>query len=259
MGEEEPQFLIAGSGEAARRIAFRAGPSPDGRPGLFWLPGFKSDMASTKASALAAWAAEHGFGMTRFDYSGHGLSEGRFQDGTIGRWLEDAAAVFAEVAKGPQILVGSSMGGYVALLLVRKLAPGRAQRIRALVLIAPAWDMTELIWEQLSPVQRAELEQDGMVPLPSAYGDPLPVTRALIEEGRNHLLEGQRFEPGCPVRIVHGRLDAEVPFSRSQALTTFLTGDSTVLIEVADGDHRLSRPEDLNRLYSVVADLARER
>ncbi len=202
MSESEPQFLDVGPGEVvpARRIAYRADPAPADGIGLFWLPGYKSDMASTKATELAAFARAKGYGCTRFDYSGHGVSSGAFEDGTIGAWLEEAEAVFRRLTEGRQIIVGSSMGGYIALLLLRRLMtmhPEEAARIVGLVLIAPAWDMTEeLMWKQFNLKARRELQDTGVFRQPSEYGEPYAITRALIEEGRSHLMAKKPFDPG---------------------------------------------------------------
>jgi pimeloyl-ACP methyl ester carboxylesterase len=215
-----------------------------------------SDMGSTKATALSGWTRERGLGFTTFDYSGHGKSEGRFVDGTIGAWLNEAEVIFRQVTNGPQIVIGSSMGGYIALLLLRRLlesSPADAARLKALVLIAPAWDMTEeLMWKQFPEDARQELLAKGVYPRPSDYGEPYPITRQLIEEGRQHLFAGKPFDPGRPVEILHGRLDRDVPFAHGKALAGFLTGGHARLTEVPDGEHRLSRPEDLARLYKIL-------
>ncbi len=243
-----------------REIAVLATKTPkrDGT-GLFWLPGYKSDMASTKAWALADFAVGR-FGCTRFDYSGHGRSGGRFEDGTIGDWLDDAAAIFTKVTAGPQIVIGSSMGGYIALLLLARLlaqAREQAARIKAIVLIAPAWDMTEeLMWKAFSGEQKAALEADGFVLRPSDYGEPYKITKRLIEEGRGHLLSGKPFDPGRPVHIFQGMLDDSVPPDHSRRLLELLPGGRVRLVEVADGDHRLSRDQDIAALCAVVATLA---
>lgn len=240
----------------------QSGPAADS-PGLFWLPGYKSDMASTKASALSEFARSR-FAMVRFDYSGHGASGGRFEAGTIGRWLDEAEAVFRSVAlpltSGRYIVIGSSMGGYLALLMLRRLigrAPHEAVRIGALALIAPAWDMTErLMWDAFTPEQRAGLLRDGYWLRPSAYGEPYQITRALIEEGRAHLLDGKPFDPGRPVHILQGLDDVDVPAAHTRGLLNILTGDWVRLEEVSGGNHRLSRPEDVGRLCEVVSGLA---
>jgi len=256
----EPQMLPVGRGAEAREIPFIARRSSNpGRPGLFWLSGFMSEMASTKATAVAEWAAAHDLSSTRFDYSGHGISAGRIEDGTIGQWLEEAEAIFSEVTRGPQIVIGSSMGGHIALLLLRKLMrerPIEAARIKALVLIAPAWDMTEeLMWKRFPDEVRREIQDCGFFKQPSAYAEPYTITRRLIEDGREHLFARQPFNPGRPVVIVQGLLDVDVPASHTRELTTFLTGGRVKLIEVADAEHRLSRPQDLDLLFSELGKL----
>lgn len=227
-------------------------------PGLFWLGGFKSDMSGTKASALADYAARAGRAFVRFDYSGHGESDGKFEHGTISSWLEDAVAVFESQTQGPQILVGSSMGGWMALLLARALAKKKqAAQLAGMVLIAPAPDFTEdLMWAQFSPEVRSEIEQKGSWQRPSAYGeDPYPITRALIEDGRKHILLNKPIELGCPVRILQGAQDADVPYAHALKLVSCLAQDDVVLTLVKDGDHRLSRPEDLERLFGIIDEL----
>ncbi len=263
MSDREPQFLdIGAQGSAApRRIAYlHEDAIVSSGLGLFWLPGYKSDMASTKATELARYARERGFGCTRFDYSGHGLSSGTFEDGTIGAWLGEAEAVFATVARGPQIVIGSSMGGHIALLLLRRLLaerPEHARRIKALVLIAPAWDMTEeLMWKQFSDEARRQLMETGVYLQPSEYDEPYAITRALIEDGRQHLLARAPFDPGRPVVILQGAQDASVPIAHTRELLTFLKGSAIKLIEIPDGEHSLSRPEDLALLFATLDELA---
>jgi len=251
---ETLKFIDVGSGRDARSIAVRAF---DGTaPGLFWLGGFKSDMRGTKAEALDRWAGEHGRSCIRFDYSGHGESGGDFVDGTIGRWLEDSVAVFEGFAKGPQVLVGSSMGGWIALLLARELrrrAVAEAS-IAGMVLIAPAVDFTEeLMWNKFSPAVRQEIETTGAWQRPSQYDNaPYPITRRLIEDGRKHLLLGGLIETGCPVRILQGVEDPDVPWGHAVELVSRLGQDDVVLTLVKDGDHRLSRPEDIERMIAAV-------
>jgi pimeloyl-ACP methyl ester carboxylesterase len=253
----EAQFLEVGLGASRRRIAYIR--APGGAPGMLWLAGFRSDMASTKATALAEWAGRRGLACTRFDYSGHGQSEGRFEDGTIGRWLDEARTVFAHATEGPQIVVGSSMGGYVALLLLRQLmaeAPADSRRIAALVLIAPAWNMTEaLMWQQFPETAREALARDGVWHRPSQYGDPYPITRELIEEGRSHLIPPAAWDPGRPVHILHGRLDPDVSLAHSLALVRILGSDAMCLTVIRDGEHRLSRPKDLAVLFGIIEGL----
>src|ERR1700675_3089011 len=218
--DREPAFIEVGKDDGGRRIAVRA--RKGATPGLFWLGGFNSDMKGTKALALDAWAAERHRACVRFDYSGHGESGGDFIEGTIGRWLEESVAVFEQFCAGPQVVIGSSMGGWMALLLAREIAsrPESRASLAGLVLIAPAPDFTEqLMWNRFSPEIRQEIQTKGVWLRPSQYGDPHPVTRALIEEGRNHLLLGSAIKVGCPVRILQGAQDPDVPWRHAFALT----------------------------------------
>jgi pimeloyl-ACP methyl ester carboxylesterase len=255
----EPAFIDVGEGPSVRRIAVRARPAQGAgqAPGLFWLSGFNSDMKGTKAVALDAWAAERGRACVRFDYSGHGESGGRFVDGTIGRWLEDAVAVFSQFCQGPQVVVGSSMGGWMALLLARELLRRpRGATLAGLVLIAPAPNFTEeLMWKGFSPDIRKQIEETGVWLRPSDYGEPYPITKALIEEGRNHLLLGSAINVGCPVRILQGAQDPDVPWQHAFALAHRLPADDVVLTMIQDGDHRLSRPQDIARILAAVAEI----
>jgi pimeloyl-ACP methyl ester carboxylesterase len=254
--EQDLAFLEVGEAGARRRIAARA--RAGGTPGLFWLSGFNSDMRGTKAVALDGWAAEHHRACVRFDYSGHGESAGTFVDGTIGRWLEESVAVFEQFCVGPQVVVGSSMGGWMALLLAREIARRPASRaaLAGLVLIAPAPDFTEeLMWKGFSPEIRREIETAGVWLRPSPYGAPYPITRALIEEGRHHLLLGGAIEVGCPVRILQGAQDPDVPWRHAFALAHRLPADDVVLTMIQDGDHRLSRPQDIARMLAAVAEI----
>ncbi len=254
------EFLEIGTGSEARSIAVRtrAGASP----GLLWLGGFKSDMKGTKAVALDQWADEHGRAFVRFDYSGHGESGGNFVDGTIGRWLEEAVAVFRACCVGPQVAIGSSMGGWLALLLARELKrEATAQRqaaatVAGLVLIAPAVDFTEeLMWKRFPPAVKRQIETQGAWERPSQYAEePYLITRRLIEEGRQHLLLDGLIETGCPVRILQGVEDPDVPWRHAVELVSRLAQDDVVLTLVKDGDHRLSRPEDIERLIRAVAE-----
>jgi len=251
-----PAFIEIGSAGEMRRIAVRA--RQGSTPGLFWLGGFKSDMQGTKALALEAWAHDHGRACIRFDYSGHGESGGDFVDGTIGRWLEESVAVFERFAAGPQVVIGSSMGGWMALLLARELigrrAPGAS--LAGLVLIAPAPDFTEeLMWKGFSSEIRHQIETSGKWLRPSEYGDPYPITRHLIEEGRKHLLLGGAIEVGCPVRILQGAKDPDVPWKHAFALAHRLPADDVVLTVIQDGDHRLSRPQDIARIIAAVEEI----
>ena len=253
---ESPRLIDVGQPDAIRRIAVRI--REGGQPGLFWLGGFKSDMQGTKAVALDAWAAERKRACVRFDYSGHGESGGNFVDGTIGQWLEESVAVFEQFCAGPQGVIGSSMGGWMALLLVRELSRRPAARgsLKGLVLIAPAPDFTEeLMWKGFSPEIRHQIETSGVWLRPSEYGDPYPITRNLIEEGRKHLLLGGSIEVGCPVHILQGAQDPDVPWKHAFALTHRLPAEDVVLTMIQDGDHRLSRPQDIARILAAVAEI----
>jgi pimeloyl-ACP methyl ester carboxylesterase len=257
MNDNGLKFLHIGEGGERRAIAVRA--QAGAAPGLFWLGGYKSDMKGAKAQALADWAARRQRACVRFDYSGHGESEGSFTDGTIGRWLAESLGVFDAFSHGPQILVGSSMGGWIALLLVRALQQRRqagAASVAGLVLIAPAVDFTEeLMWKRFTPQIKRELAETGVWARPSQYSpEPYLVTRQLIEEGRSHLMLGGMIECGCPVRILQGVADPDVPWQHAKALVARLACDDVVLTLVKDGDHRLSRPEDIERLIGAVAE-----
>jgi len=239
-----------------RNIAVRARAGAE--PGLFWLSGFNSDMKGTKAVALDQWAEAHGRACVRFDYSGHGESGGAFTDGTISKWLAEALAVFDSFCKGPQIVVGSSMGGWIALLLARELLrrENPAAKLAGLVLIAPAPDFTEAtLWKGLPSKIRKQIEQEGVWMRPSEYGDPYPITRALIEDGRNHLLLNGSIEVGCPVRIFQGRQDPDVPWEHAITLVSHMPGDDVILTMIQDGDHRLSRPQDIARILAAVEEI----
>lgn len=263
MASPEAKFIEVGHGADCRRIAtiVENGRSVSG-PGLLWLPGFKSEMTSTKVSALARWASDQGVAMTRLDYTGHGQSPGRIEDCTIGGWLEEVKAVFKVLTEGPQVVVGSSMGGHLALLLLRDLmrdAPQEASRLTALVLIAPAWDLTErLMKPRLSEAAKRAIAEKGVWLRPSRYGDgPYPITRRLLEEGGRHLIGSAPFNPGRPVHILHGLQDPDVPWEHTLDLVAHLDGDWTRVIAVPDGDHRLSRQEDIELLLGTVQDARR--
>jgi|SRR5271165_684617 len=251
---DQPDVIEVGY-PPARRIAVRA--RGGGGPGLFWLGGFNSDMKGTKALALDAWAAEHGRACVRFDYSGHGESGGQFVDGTIGRWLDEALAVFEQFCAGPQVVVGSSMGGWMALLLAREVKRRQTKAsLAGLVLIAPAPDFTEeLMWKGFSPQAKREIEDKGVWHRPSEYGDPYPITKNLIQEGRNHLILGGTIEVGCRVRILQGAQDPDVPWQHAMRLTHRLPAEDVVLTMIQDGDHRLSRPQDIARIIAAVAEM----
>jgi alpha-beta hydrolase superfamily lysophospholipase len=216
-------------------------------------------MLSTKAERLDQWAAEQGRASLRFDYSGHGESGGRFEDGTIGSWLEDSLALIEAETEGPQILVGSSMGGWIALLVARALAErDAAHRLAGMVLIAPAVDFTEaLMWARLPPEARHDIESKGVWMRPTPYApEPYPVTRALIEDGRRHLLLDDTVRSHCPVHILQGMQDPDVPWEHAMTLVHHLAGDPVTVTLIKDGDHRLSREEDIERLLAAVAGIA---
>jgi pimeloyl-ACP methyl ester carboxylesterase len=227
---------------------------PGRGPTVVFLPGFGSDMAGEKATTLAAWCGATGRAMLRLDYSGHGVSGGEFTDGSIGRWAEDARFVISRLVEGDRILVGSSMGGWIALMLARA-AP---ERVTGLVGIAAAPDFTERMWEKMTDTDRATLARDGMVERPSNYGDPYRITRGLIEDGRRHLLMDAPIPLRCPVRLLHGQQDADVPWQLALTIAERVVSSEVQVTLVKDGDHRLSRPQDLVLLRRTVAALLDE-
>ena len=222
---------------------------PGRGPGVVFLGGFNSDMTGSKAEALAAHCAASGRAFLRFDYSGHGASGGRFVDGTIGRWAADAAAVLDALTEGPQVLVGSSMGGWIALLLAARLRPGR---VAGLIGIAAAPDFTRRMRAALTPDAQAALARDGVWLRPSQYGDPYPIARALIEEGEAQCLLDAPIPLAVPVRLLHGQQDPDVPWDLSLAIAERLAGPDVRVVLVKDGDHRLSRPQDLALLTRTL-------
>ena len=229
---------------------------PGRTPTLVFLPGLRSDMQGTKAQLAAALCAEHGYACLRLDYSGHGASGGRFEDGTIGSWADDARLLLDQLTAGPVVLAGSSMGGWIALLLARE----RPARIAGLLGIAPAPDFTErLMWASMMPQERERLLRDGVLRVPSEYGEPLPITRALIEDGRRHLvLDSGKIPVACPVRLLHGQMDPDVPWELSLTLAAQLASRDVRLTLIKDGNHRLSRPADLALLRAALLDLLGE-
>lgn len=242
-------------------LAFRSDGRDDlGRCGFVWLGGYRSDMEGSKAEALAALARETRRPCLRFDYSGHGASGGLFVDGTISRWLEQSAHMLLTHGRGPRILVGSSMGGWLTLLLYRHLQhsdAAAAQRIRGLVLLAPAADMTsDLMWNEFPEEVRRELNQKGVWLRPSAYGEPYAITLRLIEDGRRHLMLEQGLDVHCPVRILQGDVDPDVPAAHAVRVFAALRGADVTLTLVKGGDHRLSTPGNLALLRETVLRLA---
>lgn len=236
----------------AGKLAYRHTTSRSGK-GFVWCSGFNSDMQGTKVLELEAWAVKAGHGFTAFDYFGHGDSEGAFEDGTITTWRNDTLAILDEVASGPQIIVGSSMGAWMAMLAARE----RPDRVAGLVLIAPAPDFTaRLMWPSLPSEGRFAITQDGKWMQPSAYGEPVLITRALIESGAQHNVMGAPFEFAGPVRIIQGMRDEDVPHTHAQALMETITAEDLTFTLVKDGDHRLSRPHDIARLVATCDEIA---
>ncbi|MFV3127313.1 alpha/beta hydrolase [Niveispirillum sp. KHB5.9] len=247
----EGETAIHSLDRAGTAIAYRH--SPGVVPGLMFLTGFRSDMGGGKAVALERWARARGRAFTRFDYHAHGLSGGDWADGSIGRWRDDALAVLDQVAQGPQILVGSSMGGWIALLL----ALARPDRVAGLLGVAPAPDFTErMIRPRLRPAEIEALERDGRFIAPSAY-DPAgyPITRHLLEEARAHLLLPGPIPLRCPVRLLHGQRDPDIPWRTSLELAEALQAEDVRVTLVKDGDHRLSRDADLALMLQLAGEL----
>ncbi len=225
-------------------------------PGVVFLTGYMSDMTGGKATRIEAFCRDRGRAFVRFDYLGHGASSGRFVDGTIGRWAEDAVAVLDALTDGPQILVGSSLGGWIMLLAALR----RPERIAGLVGTAAAPDFTEdLIIPSLSAEQRAQLDIDGVVPVYSPYDpEPTPVTRRILEDGRDHLVLREEIAIDCPVRLIHGMQDPDVPWQTALRLADRLRSPDVEVQLVKAGDHRLSEARDLDRLCATLEALLRQ-
>ncbi len=222
------------------------------QPNLLFLPGFFSDMTGSKASFLAVRCVASGRRLTRFDYRGHGQSSGKFVDGCIGDWLADAVAVVDTLTTGKLILVGSSMGGWIMLLL----ALTRPERVAGLVGIAAAPDFTQdLVWELLTPAQKQEMQNNGAIYEPSEYGDPLPYTLKLVEDGRKHLLLRAPIPITAPVRLIQGKLDKDVPWQTAEKLAAQLQSKDVRVTYIEDGEHRLSRDSDLEILWQEVSSI----
>lgn len=236
------------------RLAYHR--TPGRNPGVVFLTGYMSDMTGQKAVRLEAFCRTRGQAFLRFDYSGHGASSGAFTDGTIGRWAADAIAVLDRLTEGPQVLVGSSLGGWIMLLAAR----ARTERIEGLLGVAAAPDFTEdLILPALSPSERERLEKEGMVPVYSPYDpQPTPVTRLILEEGRQHLVLRAPIPLTCPVRLIHGMRDSDVPWKTSLRLANRLASEDVEIALVKAGDHRLSEPRDLDRLCETLELLLRK-
>lgn len=225
-------------------------------PTTVFLPGFRSDMTGSKALAVEGWCRARGTACLRLDYSGHGASGGRFEEGSIGEWTADALVLMDRLTEGGLVLVGSSMGGWIALLA----ALARPARVAGLLGVAAAPDFTEaLMWDAMMPAEQAALRRDGVMHLPSQYGEPTPVTWKLIEEGRRHLLMDRPIPIGCPVRLLHGQRDPDVPWETSLRLAERLESSDVEVTLVKGGDHRLSRDQDLavlERLHGALVNQA---
>lgn len=237
------------------RIAYRSIAGED--PCVVWLGGFKSDMTGTKAEALAKWASRAGRFYLRFDYSGHGASEGRFEDGTISAWLSDALAAINALTDGPLILVGSSMGGWIAALAALRLQ----ERLAGIVFIAPAPDFTEeLMWNQMTGPERDAILKEGRLIEHSQYSDePTIITRALIEDGRKHLILGDAIDIACPVRIIQGMADPDVPWRHALKFADSIACDDVELTLIKSGDHRLSKPHEIAKIIKTLESLTDRR
>jgi len=236
-----------------RRLAYRYTASSASDLTYVWLCGFKSDITGSKVMCLEAWAKEAGHGFLAFDYSGHGESGGAFEDGTISQWREDALDAIDGLTDGALVLVGSSMGGWMALLS----GLARRERIAGMVLIAPAPDFTEkLMWPEFTPRQQEEIMSEGKTLRPSDYGDPYPITKALIEDGRSWQILDEPIDLACPVRILQGAEDPDVPWRHAFRLVEAMTTPDLVFTLIKDGDHRLSREQDIARLLATCAEVA---
>ena len=250
-------------GEGPLKIAIRYRKAREGSsaPALVWFSGYGSDMLGTKAEALDAYAEKHGLAMIRFDYTGHGESEGAFKDGTISRWLADALAVIAHIAPKEVIIVGSSMGGWLALRAAQELNKGEAATaLKGLLLLAPAPDFTSVLIEpDLTETACKALAEKGYFEEHSIYGpEPTIYTAGLLDDGRRNTVLNGIIETGCPVHIIQGREDPDVPYKHALTLMSHLPADNVVLTLVQDGDHRLSRPQDIDRMLLAVDALVKE-
>lgn len=239
-----PQELLTKTG---RRIAYHR--SEGSGPGIVFLGGFKSDMQGTKAVHLEAWARAQGRAFLRFDYSGHGESSGQFTDGCIGDWAQDAQDAISELTEGPQILVGSSMGGWISVLMAKRIP----QKIAALVTIAAAPDFTEDgMWAGFGDKAKAALMAEGQVALPSDYGEPYIITRKLIEDGRDHLVLRDPLELPFPVRMLQGTDDTDVDMSVALRLLDHAAGPDMRMVVLKDADHRFSAPDALKLIEDAI-------
>ncbi|MCW8945014.1 MAG: alpha/beta hydrolase [Sedimenticola sp.] len=246
MDNKTARFLELPSG---KQIAYHKTEGAD--PGVLFFGGFKSDMTGIKAVTLEQWCQTNKRSFVRFDYSGHGQSSGSFESGTIGEWLEDALAVIDQLTKGPLVLIGSSMGGWLSLLA----AIARPERTRALITLACATDFTQrLLIPMFSEEQLLQLQERGSLFIPCDYDDqqPYPITRDLLEEGKNHLLLDSPIPIHCPVRMFHGMQDPDVPWDFSRRTCEQLESNDATLTLIKQGDHRLSEPADLHLILSCL-------
>ncbi|NQV83105.1 MAG: alpha/beta hydrolase [Rhodospirillales bacterium] len=245
---EAPEILTRDDGGTIAYYRIEGKP-----PGVVFLTGFKSDMTGSKALALEDACRQRGQAFLRFDYTGHGQSSGAFEDGTIGQWADDAILALDELSEGPQVLVGSSMGGWIMLLA----ALARPDRVAGLVGTAAAPDFTEdLMLRELTPEQIEQIETQGFTEIPNCYDEePYKITKALLDDGRNHLLLGAKIPLDCPVRLIHGDKDADVPWQTSLRIAEALRSGDVETLLVKNGDHRLSEPHDLDRLCRTVVRL----
>ena len=247
MKEEIGSFAGPSGAIAYRKIA-------GGAPTIVWFGGFRSDMTGAKAQAIAEWSAGAGYAFLRFDYSGHGRSEGRFEDGTISAWLADALAAIDRLTEGPLLFVGSSMGGWIAALAALKLK----DRVAGAVFIAPAPDFTEeLVWRKLGASEREELSRQGRISEYSQYSaDPNVITKALIEDGRKHLILGGPVDVKCRVRIIQGMADPDVPWRHAAAFAERLASEDVEILLLKSGDHRLSKPHEIKTIIDAINSIA---
>ncbi|WP_296083335.1 alpha/beta hydrolase [uncultured Agrobacterium sp.] len=257
---QAPHYIVVGHGDAAREIAIvsRSASTSDHRPALVWLGGYRSDMTGTKAVELDRFAEQEQLACIRFDYSGHGVSKGDFKKGTISRWLEESLAVLNDKTPESVILIGSSMGGWIALRLIEELRKRQdGPKVAGLVLIAPAPDFTaELIEPNLTEAEKASLIENGYFEEPSEYSpEPNIFTRDLMTDGRKNLVLKGVIDMGCPVHILQGMRDEDVPYQHALRLMEHLPADDVVLSLIRDGDHRLSRPQDIERMLAAVKSL----
>lgn len=262
MTQVTDHHISVGEDSAKREIAAKVRNAPDSNnsaAGTLWLGGYRSDMAGSKAEAICVHQGQKGAASVRFDYSGHGASGGAFIDGTISRWLEESLAVFDAYCMGPQILVGSSMGGWIALRMAQELKKrGQSERIAGMVLIAPAPDFTvELMEPELSEAEKQALATQGYFEEPTPYGpDPNIYTRALFDDGRKNRVLDTIIDIDAPVRIIQGMDDPDVPWRHALKLVDHLPATNVELTLIRDGDHRLSRPEDIARILAAVDQIA---